>query len=151
MSGELPPVGRHGPGQDTTRAGGPQTVLDLEFDGDGLYRLRAAVLAHAVAAGMPERRAADVMIAVHELAANAVRYGAGTGRARMWAGAVVLRCQVDDGGGRGGRAADEVGPWPYQRRHGLWLVREVADEMTVRSGPDGTQVTAVFALPAAGS
>jgi hypothetical protein len=32
----------------------------------------------------------------------------------------------------------------------LWLVRLVADEISVFSGPDGTCATVVFALPGAG-
>lgn len=107
-----------------------------------------------MAAGMPEERARDVVIVVHELAANAVRHGAGRGRLRMWSRDGALRCQVWDGGrpprpgqsaATGGAAADAVPPWPHEHGHGLWLVRQVADDMSVVSGPGGTCVTAVFA------
>lgn len=73
-------------------------VLDMTFDRDSLYALRSAVKAHAVQAGMPHGRADDVVICVHELATNAIRHGAGTGRARMWGLPGRLRCQVDDDG-----------------------------------------------------
>ena len=109
---------------------------------------------------MPEPRAADVLIAVHELAANAVRHGAGAGRARLWAGNGVVTCRVEDGGvpGRHGRAGPGAGgpaegraePWSCLEGHGLWLVRQSADELAVITGPDGTRVTAVFAFPADG-
>ena len=46
------------------------------------------------------------------------------------------------GGGDGG--------WPYRPGHGLWLVWQVADQMSVWRGPGGPVVTAAFALPAAG-
>ena len=46
-------------------------MLDQEFTAGTLHILREAVLVHATAAGLPEARAADVMLAVHELAANA--------------------------------------------------------------------------------
>ena len=46
--------------------------LDQAFDSGTLYALRSAVQAHAFAAGMPERRADDVVIAIHELAAGRV-------------------------------------------------------------------------------
>lgn len=147
--------------------GGVPPVLDQAFDSGTLYALRAAVQAHAVHAGMPQARADDVVIAVHELAANAVRHGAGRGRLRMWGVAGVLRCQVDDdgataSGGRRGRAdgrddgqasrATRItpGPWPYLDGHGLWLVRLVADQMSVFSSAGGTRVTAVFVLPPRG-
>ncbi len=51
-------------------------ALDLAFDAGTLSRLRKAVFDEAAGAGMPNHRAADVVIAVHELAANVVRHGA---------------------------------------------------------------------------
>ena len=86
-------------------------MLDQRFGAGTLHVLRAAVREFAAGAGMPPGRADDVMIAVHELAANTVRHGAGTGRLRMWAAACALCCQVDDAGpleppGRGRRAGD---------------------------------------------
>jgi serine/threonine-protein kinase RsbW len=112
-------------------------VLDQRFDAGTLHLLRTAVLAHAVAAGMPESRAGDVVIATHELAANAVRHGAG--RLRMQAEAGALRSQVEDDGKSGfsgpagagavdGHEIDRADGWPYLPGHGLWLVRQVASQ-----------------------
>ena len=56
--------------------------LDQQFDEGTLHILREMVAAHASAAGMPDDRATDVMFAVHELAANAVRHGGGSGGCR---------------------------------------------------------------------
>lgn len=119
--------------------------------------LRHAVAAHAAAAGMSEMRARDAMLAVHELAANAVRHGAGRGRLRMWSqeGALVLpgpgrRAETAHRpagtGDRTDAVADAAAGWPYTHGHGLWLVRLLADHMSAESGPDGTCVTVVFAL-----
>jgi anti-sigma regulatory factor (Ser/Thr protein kinase) len=125
-------------------------ALDQVFDSGTLYALRSAVQAHAFAAGMPERRADDVVIAIHELAANVVRHGAGRGRLRMWQMPGELQFQVDDGGRpashdrAGANAADR---WPYMKGHGLWLVRKVADRMSLVSGPGGTQAHVMFTLP----
>ncbi len=87
--------------------------LDLAFDSGTLGALRARVKAHARAAGLPEARAEDVVLAVHELAANAVSHGAGVGRLRIWKLAGSLRCQVEDGeslaSGRPGGAPDRAG------------------------------------------
>jgi anti-sigma regulatory factor (Ser/Thr protein kinase) len=123
--------------------------LDQAFDSGTLYALRAAVQAHAIQAGLPESRTDDLVIAVHELAANAVRHGAGAGRLRMWERDGALHCQVDDSGspasgrdaGPGGNVADR---WPFLQGHGLWLVRLVADQISVFSGADGTRATIVF-------
>ena len=38
-------------------------------------------------------------------------------------------------------------PWPTTPGHGLWLVRQVADQMDLRSGPRGTRAIVTFTLP----
>lgn len=112
-------------------------VCDEIFDAATLHLLRERVAACAAAAGMPEDRAMHVTLAVHELAANAVRHGAGSGRLLMHAAGDELRCQVSDAG-------SGAGPWPLRPGHGLWIVRTVADHVTVSSGPHGSRVTAIF-------
>jgi anti-sigma regulatory factor (Ser/Thr protein kinase) len=136
-------------------------VLDREFDIAALAGLRAAVLGYATACGMSGDRAIDVMLAVHELAANAVCHGPGHGRLRINVTASTLRCEVSDPGlsSRNGRAPDGVGgqppgargaaPWPVEPGHGLYLVHKAADRLRVTSGPHGSLITAVFILPAA--
>jgi anti-sigma regulatory factor (Ser/Thr protein kinase) len=137
-------------------------MLDQRFGAGTLHVLRAAVREFAAGAGMPPGRADDVMIAVHELAANTVRHGAGTGRLRMWTAARALRFQIEDAGplgppgqhrrarGGGQQAAGtgeaDCRAWPLQPGHGLWLTRELADQMNVTAGPGGSRVTAVFTL-----
>jgi anti-sigma regulatory factor (Ser/Thr protein kinase) len=112
-------------------------VFDEPFDASTLHFLRERVAACAAAAGMPEDRVMEVMLAVHELASNAVRHGAGAGRLVLRAAAGALRCQVSDAG-------PGAGPWPLRQGHGLLIVRAVADEVTAYSGPHGSQVTALF-------
>jgi anti-sigma regulatory factor (Ser/Thr protein kinase) len=137
-------------------------TLDQWFDAGTLPGLRRAVQAEAVAAGMPRDQADDVMLAVHELAANAVRHGGGTGLLRLELAGGALRCQVSDTGqvsdtalaGGTGRvspdghprrgAAATMRPWLFQPGHGLWLVRNLADQIAVVPGPAGWRVTAVF-------
>jgi anti-sigma regulatory factor (Ser/Thr protein kinase) len=144
MTTDPPLAGQFRPGERTPA--GP-AILDQAFDSATLYALRSAVQAHAFAAGMPERRVDDVVIAVHELAANAIRHGAGRGRLRMWPVPGGLCFQVDDARPGGPDGGDPASRWPYLPGHGLWLVRQVADQMHASSGPGGTRVTVVFALP----
>src|SRR5215468_6017143 len=87
---------------------GEPPALDQAFDGDSLYALRATVAAHGSRAGLSDGRTRDLVLAVHELAANAVRHGAGQGRLRMWAAQDAVRCEVTDEG-TPGEAADEKG------------------------------------------
>lgn len=112
-------------------------VFDERFDASSLHALRERAAAGAAGTGMPEDRAADVLLAVHELAANVVRHGPGTGRLLMRAAPGALLCQVSDTGPAAGR-------WPVRQGHGLWIVQAVADEVRVSSSLHGSQVTAVF-------
>lgn len=112
-------------------------VFDESFDAANLHLLRERVAACAVAAGMREDQAAEVTLAVHELAANAIRHGAGSGRLVMRAADGALHCLVSDAG-------PGTGPWPVQQGHGLWIVRAVARRVTVSPGLRGSRVTVVF-------
>jgi anti-sigma regulatory factor (Ser/Thr protein kinase) len=122
--------------------------LEQAFDSSSLYVLRAAVAAHAAAAGLSRARVYDVVAAAHELAANAVQHGAGRGRLRLWADGAFLYCQVSDDGPA--RSADQqptgVEAWRREHGHGLWVVGEVADQLSIDHGPAGTTATAAFAL-----
>jgi anti-sigma regulatory factor (Ser/Thr protein kinase) len=152
-------------------------ILDQDFDPATLYALRAAVQAHADRAGLSENRINEVVLAVHELAANAIAHGGGRGRLRMWDLAGALSCEVVDGGPANAGAAPSLSeppdpwpgapgrseapdpwpaedgrseardPWPAEDGHGLWLVRQVADHLDLRSGPRGTRAVVTFALP----
>ena len=132
---------------------GPAGTLDLAFDAGTLSDLRKAVRAVAVAAGLPGERADEVMFAVHELAANAVRHGGGAGRAWLDVTAGYLNCRVSDTGpgppvGRArGDGGDPGAPWPFRPGHGLWLVRNVADYLSIQSDLHGSTVTVAFRLP----
>jgi hypothetical protein len=74
--------------RDAPGAGGPGGgpaggvgLLELEFAGGSLYVLRQAVAVRAAAAGMGEARAGDVVLALNELASNAVSHGGRAGAA----------------------------------------------------------------------
>src|SRR5437667_2299649 len=125
--------------------GGRPPVLEQEFDDGSLYALRAAVAAHASRAGLSEGRTGDLVLVVHELAANAIRHGAGHGRLRLWTAAGAVRCEITDDGPA--QAADpDAARWRAEPGHGLWLARQVADQASVDSGPSGTVATVSFAL-----
>jgi two-component sensor histidine kinase len=143
-------------------ADGAPAVLDLGFDSGTLHTVRAQMRACVSNAGFPEGQAEDVVLAVHELAANAVSHGGGAGRLRVWNPARALYCQVDDGdvptssrpgadhdgiavikpNGSSDRAS--VNSLPCEHGHGLWVVQQVADQMQSLSGPGGTSVLIRF-------
>jgi len=137
-------------GPPAARAAEP--ILEQALDGDSLYQLRASVAVHAVQAGLPQRRTDDLVIAAHELAANVVRHGSGSGRLRIWRHDHALHCQVTDEGGAPG-AGDGAGQntpdpssWRIEPGHGLWLVRQLADSISLHPGQGCSAVTVSFAL-----
>ncbi|MGI9006126.1 MAG: MEDS domain-containing protein [Streptosporangiaceae bacterium] len=140
---------------------GDSPLLDQAFDASSMYQLRAAVAAHAGDAGLSRARAEDLVVAVHELAANVVRHG--HGRLLVWRQAGELHCQITEEGGSQPAAAvgpaaagqDDTGqgdaapagpPWRIRPGHGLWLVRELADRTHVRPAPHGVTSTITFRL-----
>jgi anti-anti-sigma factor len=142
-------------------APGGLPILEQAFDGDTLYALRATVAAHAADMGLPHGRVDDLVIAVHELAANAVRHGRGHGRLRVWRQGQMLYCEVSDDGRtaatdvRRQPATQEprpagLAPWQIQPGHGLWVVRQIADRTSIRSGDSGTSAIISFSLGPAG-
>jgi anti-sigma regulatory factor (Ser/Thr protein kinase) len=148
----------------TNRTGNVAPVLDLTFDSGALLTLREEVRECAVQSGIPEDRAEDMVLAIHELAANAVVHDGGAGRLRVWKLATALQCQVDDadlmrfpkaGPSRDGMAGIQPGSapspvsvdsLPSEKGHGLWLVRKLADQVKTLSGPHGTRVLIAFDL-----
>jgi anti-sigma regulatory factor (Ser/Thr protein kinase) len=135
-----------GPGLSQAPSGTGTTVLEQSFDRDSLYALRAAVAAHAAAAGLPRQRVYDVVTAAHELAANAVRHGAGHGQLRLWADGQLLYCQVSDDGPHGQDAPGSSAAWSSAHGHGLWIIDQVADHLTVDRGDGGTTVIIAFTI-----
>lgn len=126
-----------------------QAALDQTFGADGLVALRSAVAAHADHLGLPADRLADLVLAAHELAANAVRHGGGRGRLKLWRADGALTCAVSDGGT--GLAHPETAgmtrPDPRSAGgRGIWLVRQLCDTVDIRTGPTGTTITVTLRL-----
>ena len=132
------------PGVNAAVGDAESPALDQAFDGDSLYALRAAVAAHGSQAGLSEGRTRDLVLAVHELAANAVRHGAGQGRLRLWTAQDAVRCEVTDEGAPGEPDAADAERWRAEPGHGLWLVRRIADSASVQSGASGTVAAVTF-------
>ena len=128
-----------------------QPALDQGFDGDGLVSLRSAVAAHADNLGLlAAGRVSDLVLAAHELAANAVRHGGGRGRLRLWRDSDHLVCEVSDSGGGLGDpdSAGRTRPSPRSTGgRGLWLVRALCDTVDISTGPTGTTITVTILVP----
>ena len=119
----------------------PDARVEVTFGPGELGDVRAVVARLAHLAGLPHGRAADLELAVHELASNTVRHAGGHGLLRLWRHPDDVVCEVADPGcledplaGRVHPALDATGG------RGLWLVHQLCDLVQVRSGPGGTTV-----------
>lgn len=125
----------------------PATSSEVAFDADSLVALRALVAAEAGAGGLPPARAADLVVAVNEVATNSLRHGGGRGRLRFWREPEQACCEIRDAG----RLADPLagrrrpGPEPGRGR-GLWLANQLCDLVQLRATPEGTAVRLVMRL-----
>lgn len=143
---------RSAAGAHAASAGVPDRVaLDQRFARGELYALRAAVAAHAGALGSGTEQVENLVIVASELATNAITHGGGTGRLRLWDldGAVSL--QVSDAG-EGFADPEQAGLHRQDPAapggRGLWLARQLCDDVDIRVGPAGTVVTVTVQIAA---
>jgi serine/threonine-protein kinase RsbW len=111
----------------------------LWFRKDDLWQVRRVTAQWATRAGLSAGRTDDFVIAVHEIAANAVRYGSPAARLllRMTGGAAAA--EIHDNG-RWQPSAQTAPAAGRSGGMGLPLVRLVCDEVKIRAGNDGTTV-----------
>jgi anti-sigma regulatory factor (Ser/Thr protein kinase) len=133
-------------------ASSPASVpLDQAFDAGGLIALRSAVAAHATELGLTTTtRRDELVLLAHELASNAIVHGGGHGRLRLWAADGRIYCEVSDSGPglpAALLAGGEQPPLGATGGRGLWLVRVLADDLDLRSGANGSTITAAVLRP----
>lgn len=135
------------------RAGGHprRDAAELAFGLGDLRRVRRLVADLARAAGLPRRRADELAVVVNELAANSVDHGGGRGTVRGWVepGALVVEVSDDStlGHSPAGRSLGVTQPRvDSERGRGLWIARQLADEIEIRPADDGGRGTVVRAV-----
>lgn len=116
----------------------PGLVLDKTFALADLPVLRAILGDCAIAAGMVAARGEEFVLAAHELAANAIEHGGGSGQLRVFHANGELRCQVRDRG-PGLTVGSRDGS-------GLRIVRAVADRLDIGSNGTGADVTMIMSI-----
>ncbi|MGH2859841.1 MAG: anti-sigma factor RsbA family regulatory protein [Solirubrobacteraceae bacterium] len=130
----------------------PHDAEQTTFDYDGLAALRQLVAARAADHRLPQARAEEFVLAVHELAANTVRHsGHPTGTLAIWraadTGAMV--CEISDRGCiEDPLAGRSLPPAHAPGGRGLWLVNQICDLVELHSGPAGTTIR-LHAAPSA--
>jgi anti-sigma regulatory factor (Ser/Thr protein kinase) len=118
----------------------PPAAAEIITYHNDLRPIRRLIEDRAIRSGLSGERAANLVLAASELAANTLRHTDDGGTARVWHTRSEILCQVEDQGwiadplaGRRRRPATEPG-------HGLWLVNQVCDLVELRSGQAGTTV-----------
>jgi anti-sigma regulatory factor (Ser/Thr protein kinase) len=121
-------------------------LLDLR---EGLIDVRELVRTAAVAAGLPAARVAEVVLAAHEIAMNALTHGRGRGAIRVWSDGNELVCEIEDRGP--GIADPDTGvapPDPSEPRgRGIWIARQLCQAVEIESADPGARVRLHVDLP----
>jgi len=108
---------------------------------DDLRAVRTLVADQAGQAGLRPVRAADLVLAVSELAANTLVHTMSDGTLSVWRTADEVVCQVDDAGFITDPLAGRRLPHPGMTGgHGLWLVNQCCDLTQVCTRRSGTTI-----------
>jgi serine/threonine-protein kinase RsbW len=126
----------------TQRVAAPYTV---RFRAEDLRPLRHAVADWAARAGLPGQRAADFVIAVHEIATNAVRHGSPVARLNLHSAGTVAQAEIRDSGHWPPGPPTAAAPGGLGM--GLYVALRVCDEVTIRRGAHGSTVILQMSLP----
>jgi anti-sigma regulatory factor (Ser/Thr protein kinase) len=134
----------------------PAAPVDLDLlvhldSADDLGELRRRLRSWGASCGMGGPDTDDIVIAVDEIATNALEHGKPPACVRGWTTPDALFVQVDDQG-----RASIPATTGYQRPstdarrgRGIWIARHLADVMTTHTGPTGTTVAMRFVRSAA--
>jgi anti-sigma regulatory factor (Ser/Thr protein kinase) len=125
------------------------SVSELTFALEDLSLVRRMVESAAFEAGLPAARVGEMVLAVHEVATNAVIHGRPPARLRVWKADGEIIFEVSDAGeGIADATAGNVRPSPRALSgRGLWLTRLLSDAVEVGNG-DGCTVSIHASAPA---
>lgn len=130
--------------------GGATPLLECRFDILTLSTVRRELRECVERCGLRDMDAEKFVLAVNEIATNAIRHAGGSGSLTLWAHAGHLYCRVVDRG-PGIPVAWLDGTARSQRdtvpRNGLWLTRRICDSVEIDTGRSGTRVVVRYVLP----
>jgi anti-sigma regulatory factor (Ser/Thr protein kinase) len=114
---------------------------EMTFSPWQLIDLRTTVAEATKLAGLEPEQAEDFVLAVNEVASNAVEHGYGIGLLQLWLPGNQLICEVHDTGVLGEPLPGLRPPHPNSPRgRGVWIARQLCDLLHVWSDGEGTHV-----------
>jgi anti-sigma regulatory factor (Ser/Thr protein kinase) len=129
----------------------PAAPVDLDLDvhlesADGLAELRRRLRSWGATTELSDGYTDDIVIAVDEIATNALEHGQPPARVRGWSTADAVFVRVDDHGRTGIPATTGYvrPPTDARRGRGIWMARHLADVLTTHNSPSGTTVALRF-------
>lgn len=106
-----------------------------------LESLRRFIAELAQEFGLSRPRAADLVLAVNEVATNTLRHAGGRGILQAWQEADTLVVEITDEGHIGDPMVGRVAPGPQQQNGlGLWIANQTCDLVQLRSDETGSVV-----------
>jgi serine/threonine-protein kinase RsbW len=131
-------------------------LLDCAFDQAALAGLRYELRVCGAAQGLADLALFNFVLAINEIATNAIRYAGGHGHLRLSRDGDTMRCAIaDHGPGIPRRYTTDRARPPRPGRlagHGLWLAQHICTSIEIETDPPpGTRVLLRFALPAVGT
>ena len=117
----------------------PAAAETLCYETD-LRPLRRLVAGYAHRTGLPDERAANLVLAASEIAANSLRHTSAGGTMHIWHTDGEILCQIQDQGWITDPLAGRIRRPPDERGHGLWVVNQICDLVELRTGPAGTTI-----------
>ena len=115
--------------------------LYLRYNTFELTRVRSAVKEAVRGSDLDEARGEDLVLAVNEIATNAVEHGAAEAELFVWVAQGELVCELHDAGDMEHPLIGLAPPHPSQARgRGTWIARQLCDSLHVWRDSRGTHV-----------
>jgi anti-sigma regulatory factor (Ser/Thr protein kinase) len=131
MDGPFPPT-QQAPGTSSVR------VVIEAFTGADIADVRALVRAAGDAAGVAPDQLDNLLVAVSEIATNAILHGSAMGSVTVEHLGASLTVEIsDNGGGLPEELVADRPPAAAIGGRGLWLARQMCPQMQVTSSPRG--------------
>ncbi|MGY6021647.1 ATP-binding protein [Streptomyces spinosirectus] len=123
-------------------------LLEQRFTADCLALLRTLVESAAAKEGLDDMRLGEFILAVDEIASNAIEHAGGSGQLVLRRVDGALECLITDEGAGFTPDIPELAPdLDSADGRGLWLARLLTDRLTITAGAVGAAVTLIMHLP----